>query len=72
MMTLQEIFGVDKSLSSHTESCKKVILILGEGDTFGINGSFGAPENRSNINFSKLKTKFCFSSNLMLTIVAYL
>ena len=37
------IFGVDNSSSSHTDNRKNDILILGEGDTFGINGSFGAP-----------------------------
>ena len=34
-------------------------LVLGEGDTFGINGSFGAPEKKFSINFSKANTKFC-------------
>ena len=32
------IFGVDNSSSSHADNLKH------EGDTFGINGSFGAPE----------------------------
>ena len=35
--------GVDNSLSSHTDSLKNYLLILG-GHTFGITGSFGAPE----------------------------
>ena len=35
--------------------------MLGEGDTFGINRSFGAPEKRYSINFSKAKTKFRLS-----------
>ena len=35
--------------------------MLGEGDTFGINRSFGAPEKRYSINFKKGKTKFCLS-----------
>ena len=34
------IFGVDNSWSSHTDNLKNVFLILGKGDTFGINGSF--------------------------------
>ena len=38
------IFGVDNSSLSHTDNHKNSFLILGEGDTFGINGSFGAPE----------------------------
>ena len=37
------IFGVDNSLSSHPDNRKNNILVLGGGDTFGINGSFGAP-----------------------------
>ena len=40
------IFGVDNSSSSHTDNLKNDFLILGEGDTFGINGRFGAPENK--------------------------
>ena len=35
------IFGVDNSSSSHTDHLKNDFLILGEGDTFGIDGSFG-------------------------------
>ena len=37
--------------------------MLGEGDTFGINGNFGAPERKFSINFSKAITKFCLSLN---------
>ena len=33
--------------------------MLGEGDTLGINGSFGAPEKKFNINFSKAEKQFC-------------
>ena len=36
------IFGVDTNPSSHIDICKNKFLVLGEGDTFGINGSFGA------------------------------
>ena len=40
------IFGVDTSSSFHIDNRKiKFFFILGEGDTLGINGSFGAPEN---------------------------
>ena len=38
------IFPVDISSSSHTDNLKNYFLILDEGDTFGINGSFGAPK----------------------------
>ena len=53
-------FGVGNSWSSHYDNCKNNFL-LGEGDTFGINGSFGAPDKKVSINFSKAKTKFCLS-----------
>ena len=56
------IFWVDNSSSSHTDNLKNDFIILGEGPTFGINGSFGASEKKfNNINFSKAKTKFCLS-----------
>ena len=37
------IFGADDSLSFHTNNRKNNILVLGEEDVFGINGSFDAP-----------------------------
>ena len=40
------IFGVDVSSSSHADILNNISLVLGEGDTFGINGSFGAPEKK--------------------------
>ena len=52
------IFGVDNSSSSHTDNGKKIFLALGEGPTFGINGSFSSPEKKSSINFGKTNTKF--------------
>ena len=42
--------------SSHTDNLKNNSLGLREGDTFGINGSFGAPEKKFSINFSKANT----------------
>ena len=35
--------------------------MLGEGPTYIINGSFGSPEKKFSINFSKANTKFCLS-----------
>ena len=35
--------------------------MLGEGPTFGINGSFGSPEKNFSINFSKANRKLCLS-----------
>ena len=52
------IFGVGNSSSPHTNNGKKDFLLLGEGDTFDISSSFGGPEKKSSINFSKAKTKF--------------
>ena len=40
------ILGVDISSSSHADILNNSSLVLGEGDTFGINGSFGAPEKK--------------------------
>ena len=52
---------VDNSSSSHSDNRKYNFIILGEGDTFDFNGSFGAPEKRFSINFSKANSKFCLS-----------
>ena len=40
---------------------KNNFLTLDEGPTYGINGSFGSPENTISINFTKANTKFCLS-----------
>ena len=37
-------FGVDNSSPFHTDNFKINFLVLGQGGTFGINGSFGVPE----------------------------
>ena len=55
------IFGVDNSSSSYVDNRKNNFFILHEGPTYGINGSFGAPEKTFDINFSKANTKFCLS-----------
>ena len=55
------ICGVDNSPSSHADNLINNFLILGEGDSFGINGSFDAPEKKLSINFSKANTKFWLS-----------
>ena len=51
------IFGVDNSLSFHVDNLKSNFSVLGEGYTFGINGSFGTQEKKLGINFSKASTK---------------
>ena len=47
------IFDVDNSSSSHNNNCKDNFLVLGKGDTFGINRNLGATEKRFSINFSE-------------------
>ena len=36
--------GVDNNSSIHVDNHKNDFSVLGKGDTFGINGSLGAPE----------------------------
>ena len=38
-----------------------VLIIVGEGPTYGMNGSFGSPVEKFNINFTKANTTFCFN-----------
>ena len=40
------IFGVDNSSSWNTDNPKENFLILSEGPTYGINGSFGSPQKK--------------------------
>ena len=51
------IFGVDNSSSSHSDNRKNNFLALGEGTTYGINGSFQSPQNKFSINFTKTNIK---------------
>ena len=55
------IFGVDNNSSSHADNPKNNFLVVSEGPTYGINGSFGSEEKKFSINFSKANTKFCSS-----------
>ena len=55
------ICSVDNTSSFHVDNCKKNFLALEEGPTFGVNGSFGSPEKKCSINFTKANTKFCLS-----------
>ena len=54
------IFDVDNTSSSHTNNQKNNVLVLGEGPTKAINDSICAAE-KTTVNFSKAKTKFCLS-----------
>ena len=40
------ICDVNNSLSSHADNLKNYFVVFGEANTFGINGSFGAPEEK--------------------------
>ena len=55
------IFGVENISLSYSDNHKNNYLILYEGPAYGINGSFGSPKEKLNINFSKANTKFCLS-----------
>ena len=49
------IYGVDNSLSSHTDNGKSNFLMLGEVPTDDMNGSVGTAEKKFSINFRKEK-----------------
>ena len=49
------IFGVDNSLSSHTNNRINNALVLDEGPTYDINSSVSEAEKKFSINFSKAK-----------------
>ena len=53
------IFGFDNSSLSHADNHKNNFSVFGEGPDSDVNGSFGSPEKKFNINFSKANTKFC-------------
>ena len=52
-------FGNDKSSSSNSDNYKNNFIVLGEGDTFSINGRFCAPEKNFGVNSSKANKKIC-------------
>ena len=52
------IFGVDNSSSTHIGNLKNYFLILGEGDTFGIDGSFVEPEKKLILILVKQRQNF--------------
>ena len=66
------IFGVGNTSSSQADNRKNNFLILGEVPTYGINVSFGSPEKKFNINFTKTNTKFCSVYIIILVIVVCL
>ena len=52
------IFGADNSSNFHVDNCKNNFLVLDEGSSHSINGSYGSPEKTFSINFSTVNTKF--------------
>ena len=60
---------VDNSSSSHSDNRKYNFIILGEGDTFGFNGSFGAPEKGLVLILVKQTQNFAWVYIIMLIIV---
>ena len=65
-------FEVDNNSSSHTDNLKNIFSILSEGDTFGINGSFGAPEKILILILVKERQHFAWVYILIVIIVFYL
>ena len=63
------IHGVDNSSSSHSDNNKNNFLVLEEGSTDGINRSFGSPNKKFNINFTKGNKNFVWVCFVMLLIV---
>ena len=57
------IFVFDNCSFFPADNHENSFLVLGEGPTFGINGSFCSPEEKFSINFSKTSTKLCSSLN---------
>ena len=71
VMIVVVVFGVDDISSFHTDKiAKPVVLNLGEGDIFGIDGSFGAPEKKFRINLSKTNIKFCFCNIVVIIVIS--
>ena len=54
------IFSVDNSSSSHADNYKNNVLMLSDGDTFGIDGSFGSPEKSLVLILIKQKQTFAW------------
>ena len=55
------VFGVDNSSSSHADNHKNNFLLLGEGPTFVINGSFGSAEKNFSNDFCTANTNVFLS-----------
>ena len=58
------IFGVDMSLSVHTDNKEKDILIFGKGATQGLSHTLAA-ELQHSINFTRPGIKYCLRMHIM-------
>ena len=56
----------------HTDNLKYDFLILGEGDTFGINGSFGAAGKKKLLILVKKRQNFVWVCIIIVVILVYL
>ena len=63
------IIGVDNSSSSHANILKNYFLVLGEGNTFGFNRSFGPSEKKLVFILVKQTQNFVRVYIIMLIIV---
>ena len=57
------IFGVDMSSSEHANNKNKDILILGKGQTQGLENTTLTAEAEYSTNFSRSQRKFCFKES---------
>ena len=57
------------SSSSHVDNRKNDFVVLGESQTFGINGSFGSPEKRLVLILVKQTQNFIWVCIIMLIII---
>ena len=55
------IFVVDNISSVHADNRRKYILVLGEGQTQGLDDASVTAEAKYSINFSRSQRKFCLS-----------
>ena len=58
------IFVVDNSTSSHAENCRNEFLVIVEGLTYGIDGSFCSPDKKFSINLSKARINILYEFTL--------
>ena len=55
------VFGVDNSLSVHTDNRKKDVLVLVEGPANGLDNTPVTAESKYSVNITKSRKMFCLS-----------